>query len=274
MRIFCLLLLLICSFTFAQDEEAIQSIFFDFDKFDIREDQQIEFQKFIATIDTSKVESVQIFGYCDDRGKDAYNYDLSTKRATTIKDTLNKYGIKNKVIISIEGKGRILIDEDLETNIPAARSKNRRVDVLINFKPTQNEKRITPEQYTMLKKDAVVGDVITLDKVLFDRGSSKLTTSAKKELDKIAIRLHRYPNIELEIQGHVCCTPSYQKEAVDSATKKRELSVNRAKAVYNYLISRRVNSKRLVYKGYGNTMPIGKSSEQDRRVELLITKVE
>jgi outer membrane protein OmpA-like peptidoglycan-associated protein len=274
MRFLTYLFFLTISISYAQEEEAIQSIFFDFDKFDIREDQQKIFKTFIATIDTSKVESVQIFGYCDDRGKDAYNYDLSTKRATTVKDSLNKYGVKNKVIISIEGKGRILIDEDLESNIPAARSKNRRVDVLINFKPLLKEKRTIPENYTMLKKDVIVGDVITLDKVLFDRGSSKLTTSAKKELDKIAIRLHRYPNIELEVQGHVCCTPEFQKEAVDIATKKRELSVNRAKAVYKYLISRRVNAKRMIYNGYGNTRPLGKASELDRRVELVITKVE
>lgn len=86
--------------------------------------------------------------------------------------------------------------------------------------------------------------------------------------------MHRFPKIELEVQGHICCTPSYQKEAVDKDTKKRELSVNRAKAVYKYLISRRVNENRLIYNGYGNTQPLGGSTDQDRRVELVITKVE
>ncbi len=260
--------------SYAQDDEVIQSIYFDFDKFDIRKDQQKELQKFIKTIDTAKVESIQIFGYCDDRGKDAYNYDLSTKRANTIKDTLLLKGIKNKIIVSIEGKGSIVIDEDLESNVPEIRSKNRRVDVLINFKPLLKEKRTKPENYTVLRKDVIVGDKITLDKVFFDRGSSRLTTSAKKELDKIAIKMHRFPKIQLEVQGHICCTPSYQKEAIDKDTRKRELSVNRAKSVYKYLISRRVNEKRLIYNGYGNTQPLGNSTEQDRRVELVITKIE
>lgn len=262
--------------SFAQEtpeDEVIQSIYFDFDKFEIRNDQQKVLNKFITTIDTTRIETVQIFGYCDDRGKDAYNYDLSTKRANTIKDTLLLHGIKKKIIVSIQGKGSIFIDEDLENNIPEARSKNRRVDILINFKPLET-KRKTVSNFTTLRKDVIVGDKITLDKVLFDRGSSKLTISAKKELDKIAIKLHRFPKIQLEVQGHICCTPSFQKEAVDKDTKKRELSINRAKAVYKYLISRRINAKRLIYNGYGNTKPLGKSTELDRRVELVITKIE
>lgn len=273
MRSLKYLFLLIFMTSFAQEDEILQSIYFDFDKFDLRKDQQKELQKFIKTIDTSIVESIQISGYCDDRGKDAYNFDLSTKRANTIKDTLLLNGIKSKIIVSIQGKGSIMIDEDLESNVPEVRSKNRRVDVLVNFKPPI-VKRTKPENYTILRKDVIVGDKITLDKVFFDRGSSRLTTSAKKELDKIAIRMHRFPKIELEVQGHICCTPSYQKEAVDKDTKKRELSVNRAKAVYKYLISRRVNEKRLIYNGYGNTKPLGGSTDQDRRVELVITKIE
>lgn len=258
--------------SFAQEDEVIQSIYFDFDKFDIRIDQQKELQKFIKAIDTSKVESIQISGYCDDRGKDAYNFDLSTKRANIIRDTLLLNGIKNKIIVSIQGKGSIMIDEDLESNIPEIRSKNRRVDVVVNFKPPLI-KRTKPENYTSLRKDVIIGDKITLQNVYFDRGSSKLTLTAKKELDKIAIRMHRFPKIELEVQGHICCTPSYQKEAIDKGTRKRELSVNRAKSVYKYLISRRVNEKRLIYNGYGNTQPLGGSTEEDRRVELVITKI-
>ena len=273
MRFLKYIFLLLFISSYAQEDEMIQSIYFDFDKFDIRKDQQKELHKFIKTIDTTNVESIQIYGYCDDRGKDAYNYDLSTKRANTIKDTLLLNGVKNKIIVSIQGKGSIMIDEDLESNVPEIRSKNRRVDVLVNFKPSK-VKRTKPENYTSLRKDVIVGDKITLQNVYFDRGSSKLTLTAKKELDKIAIRMHRFPKVELEVQGHICCTPSYQKEAVDKATRKRELSINRAKSVYKYLISRRVNEKRLIYNGYGNTQPLGGSTDADRRVELVITKID
>lgn len=175
MRFLTYFFLFITVSSFAQEDEIIQSIYFDFDKYDIRKDQQKELKNFIKIIDTSRVESIQISGYCDDRGKDAYNFDLSTKRANTIKDTLLLNGIKNKIIVSIQGKGSIMIDEDLESNIPEIRSKNRRVDVVVNFKPPVI-KRTKPENYTVLRKDVIVGDKITLDKVFFERGSSQLTT--------------------------------------------------------------------------------------------------
>jgi outer membrane protein OmpA-like peptidoglycan-associated protein len=85
--------------------------------------------------------------------------------------------------------------------------------------------------------------------------------------------LKRYPNIQIEIQGHVCCTPSFHKDAVDIETRKRELSKNRAERVYKFLHSRGIGKVRMTFKGYGNTQPIGKDEQFDRRVELVITKI-
>ena len=127
--------------------------------------------------------------------------------------------------------------------------------------------------YAMKGKNAQEGDRIYLDKLLFDAGSSKLKESSKKELDKITILLKRYPKINVEIQGHVCCTPTFHKEAIDSGTRKRELSKNRAERVYKYLLTRGISKTRLTFKGYGNTQPLNKGSEYDRRVELVITKI-
>ena len=271
-RLFFLFFLLFSVVSFAQEEEEVHSIFFEFDKFNLKTEQADAVVAFVSKIDTARIESVQIFGYCDDRGKDQYNYTLSTNRANTVKDKLIEKGIKSKIIITLEGKGRIMLDEDMQTNIPEARSKNRRVDVVVNFKPIVIEDLKIPGVYSTIKKDRIVGDRIYLDHVLFERGSSQLTYKAKKELDRIALELHKYKNIHFEIQGHVCCTPTFQKEAVDRDTKKRELSINRAKRVYNYFLMKRISKTRMSFKGYGNTQSLKKGSTLDRRVELLITK--
>lgn len=273
-RLFSLLFLLFSFVSFAQEDEEVHSIFFEFDKYNLKEEQANAVVAFVSKIDTSRIESVQIFGYCDDRGKDAYNYTLSTNRANTVKDKLIEKGIKSKIIITLEGKGRIMLDEDMQTNVPEARSKNRRVDVVVNFKPIVIEDLKIPGVYSSIKKDRIVGDRIYLDHVLFERGSSQLTYKAKKELDRIALELHKYKNIHFEIQGHVCCTPTFQKEAIDRDTKKRELSTNRAKRVYNYFLMKRISKTRMTFKGYGNTQSLKKGSTLDRRVELLITKNE
>jgi len=91
-------------------------------------------------------------------------------------------------------------------------------------------------------------------------------------LDKIAEILQRNKAIEFVIRGHVCCTPNDYKDAIDRATKERKLSLNRAKNVFRYLISKNVNSLRMTYKGLGNQFPLGKGDDYDRRVEFLITK--
>jgi outer membrane protein OmpA-like peptidoglycan-associated protein len=271
-RFLSILFFVFSCFTFGQEEEEVHSIFFEFDKFNLKTEQADAVVTFVSKIDTSRIESVQIFGYCDDRGKDAYNYTLSTNRANTVKNKLIERGIKSKIIITLEGKGRIMLDEDMQTNVPEARSKNRRVDVVVNFKPIVIEDLKIPGVYSTIKKDRIVGDRIYLDHVLFERGSSQLTYKAKKELDRIALELHKYKNIHFEIQGHVCCTPTFQKEAVDRDTKKRELSINRAKRVYNYFIMKRISKTRMTFKGYGNTQSLKRGSTLDRRVELLITK--
>ncbi|WP_298397440.1 OmpA family protein [Flavobacterium sp.] len=262
--------LLFFGFVSAQ-EEAVFSVYFEFDKFSLDEKQAKDVVNFIKNTDSTRIESIQIFGYTDDIGKEAYNFKLSTNRATTIQSKLTENGVKNKIIVTIEGKGRILIDDDIVDNLPEKRSKNRRVDVVLNLK--ELPKLVLPGFYNMIQKNHVIGDHIYLENILFDKGSSHLTTKAKSELDKVALLCLRYKNIEFEIQGHVCCTPPNQKEAIDKDTKKRQLSTNRAQSVFKYLAFRRVPKNRMTFKGYGNTVPLGKEPEYDRRVELVITKI-
>ena len=252
-------------------EEIVHSVYFEFDKYSFDEKQAKEVVDFIKNSDSTRIESVQIYGYTDDIGKDAYNYKLSSNRANTIQHKLLENGITNKIIVTIEGKGRILIDDDIVENLPEKRSKNRRVDVVLNLKPLP--KIEIPGFYKTVQKKHVIGDHIYLENLLFDRGSSKLTFKAKAELDKIARSLLKYKNLQFEVQGHVCCIPPNQKEAIDRDTKKRQLSINRSEAVYKYLVFKKIDKKRMTFKGYGNTVPLGKGAEYDRRVELVITKI-
>jgi outer membrane protein OmpA-like peptidoglycan-associated protein len=269
-RFLKLLPLLFCGLVYAQ-EEKVQSVYFGSGKFNLDEKQGQEVIDFIRNTDSTRIESVEIFGYTDDIGKEAYNYKLSTNRATTIKNKLVASGITSKIIVTIEGKGRIMIDDDIVENLPEKRSKNRRVDLVLNLKPLP--KIELPGFYTSIQSKHIVGDHIYLENLLFERGSSKLTFQAKTQLDAISRHLMKNKKLEFEIQGHVCCTPPYQKEAIDRETRKRNLSQNRAESVYKYLVFKKIAKSRMTFKGYGNTVPLGKGSEYDRRVELVVTKI-
>ena len=264
-RVLKFLPILIFGFLQAQ-KEVISSVYFEFDKFNLDEKQGNAIIDFIKKTDSSRIENIEIFGYTDDIGKEDYNFKLSTKRADIIQQKLAISGIKTKIIITIEGKGKVLINDNTNANLPEIRSKNRRVDVVINLKSV-------PKTYAQLQENHVVGDKIYLQNVLFASGSSKLTDATQKELERIATLILKYKNLEFEIQGHVCCTPPNQTEAVDIDTKKRSLSKNRAEAVYIFFISKQISKDRMTFRGYGSTVPRGKGQEYDRRVELKITKI-
>lgn len=272
-RVFLYILVCFSSLIFSQ-EEIVYSIYFDFDKSQIKDEKKIDLINFIKEYDSTRIESIQIFGYCDDIGNDTYNIKLSNERAEKVKNTLIENGIKQKIIVTIEGKGRVLIEDDLETNLPAARQKNRRVDVWIIFKKSKVADLRIPGVYTEFKDKMIVGDRIYLEKLYFEQGSSRLTEKARGELNKIVRQLYKFKKYHVEIQGHVCCTPKRHKEAIDIDSKKRELSKNRAKSVYNFLVMRDIKKERLTHIGKGNLEPLGKDPQMDRRVELVITKVE
>ncbi len=104
--------------------------------------------------------------------------------------------------------------------------------------------------------------------VLFGFDQSNLSSSAQKTLDDLIIILKRYPDTDLEIQGH---TDNKGTEKYNQA-----LSERRASTVSNYLSSHGIPLERLSTIGYGLTKPkysndTEEGRAQNRRVEFLIT---
>jgi outer membrane protein OmpA-like peptidoglycan-associated protein len=113
------------------------------------------------------------------------------------------------------------------------------------------------------------GIVVELsDKVLFDFDKSNLNQSAQNSLDKIIIVLNKYPETNIEIQGHT--------DNKGSNSYNQKLSVKRATSVSDYLTSKNIKSSRLSVKGFGEEAPkyandTEEGRTQNRRVEFLIT---
>ena len=264
----CRALFLFFIYNLSAQQKPIETIYFEFDKYDLTPNQTEIVTNFIKSIDTSKVESIQIYGYCDDRGTDDYNFRLSNNRANTIQNLLVSAGFNQSKVVILEGKGRVLLKPDTVENLPETRSKNRRVDLIV-VKRNSFGKGV----YTSFKDNLKVGDKIYLQNILFDIGSAKLTVTSKKELDKVAETLQNQKNIQFEIRGHVCCTPEIYSDGIDKDTKERRLSWNRAKTVFNYLATKKISKNRMTYLGCGNKYPLGRGDAFDRRVEFVITKI-
>ncbi len=101
--------------------------------------------------------------------------------------------------------------------------------------------------------------------VQFDTGKSTLKSESKVVLDQIAQIMRDNPSYSLNISGHT--------DSVGDAIKNLNLSESRAKACYDYLISKGIDSNRLSYVGFGETRPIASNEtasgkRQNRRVEF------
>ena len=96
---------------------------------------------------------------------------------------------------------------------------------------------------------------------------------SKKLLNTIAKILSRRSDVYFTIEGHVCCTNG-SRDAIDGKTKKRNLSYARAKYVYDYLSNKGISKRRMKFMGMQRKFPLGGPQRLDRRVELLVTKID
>jgi outer membrane protein OmpA-like peptidoglycan-associated protein len=106
------------------------------------------------------------------------------------------------------------------------------------------------------------------EKILFAFSKFDLGDPAKNNLNKLVTILNKYPNTNIEIQGH---TDSRGTEEYNMG-----LSLRRADAVRDYLRSQGIAATRMTTRGFGesaaaysNDTPEGMA--QNRRVEFLIT---
>lgn len=270
------LVILFTNILLAQDEFK-HVVYFDTDQYVVPSTEKNRILLFIQELREIEVEKIEIFGFCDDRGTDNYNQILSQQRADAIKAIFSNNRIEESRITNVDGRGEILLNIVHENDLNAIRGLNRKVEIIVkpltkiiepievvDLKPNDNDK--------LIKDDVKVGDKILLKNLLFKVNYSYLEPESKKILENIAKELMVRDDVHFIIQGHVCCTEN-GRDAVDRRTRKRNLSVARAKHVYDYLARKGVSKSRMKYVGLRRKFPLGKGEKLDRRVEILVTHI-
>ncbi|MCF8461820.1 MAG: OmpA family protein [Flavobacteriales bacterium] len=112
----------------------LERIYFDFDKFDIRDESVVELNKLLVFLDKNTNVVVEIAGHTDSRGLDDYNQKLSLNRAKSVVAWLKKRKILSKQMVS-KGYGEtkpIAPNENPDgTDNPNGRQMNRRIELTI-----------------------------------------------------------------------------------------------------------------------------------------------
>ncbi|MFN6946747.1 MAG: OmpA family protein [Cytophagaceae bacterium] len=119
------------------------------------------------------------------------------------------------------------------------------------------EKTFDPVSLDIYLQPAKTGSSIVLKNIYFETNSYQLEDKSKTELNKIVKFLKGNSNIKIEFEGHT--------DDIGSEKANQELSLKRAKSVYDYVQSQGIPANRISYKGYGKTKPVAPNDSEENR---------
>ena len=111
----------------------LSTIYFDFDKYNIRKDSEIEIQKVIAAMEKYSSLKIKVNSHTDSRGKDSYNLMLSQKRAESTVNYMIAKGIAKERLLD-EGFGETKLMNKCSNGVKCSATDhelNRRSEFII-----------------------------------------------------------------------------------------------------------------------------------------------
>ena len=294
MKTYFLLLLILISMITCHAQEQF-TLYFESNKFELNSKENEKLNAWISDNKNNKI--VAIHGFTDEDGTNGFNDTLAQKRVNCIFNS-----VKNQIKIREDFKTRSFGEsfnqfndkaENRRVNIYYILEKNIvREDEILGIKKEIVEDKPKPEIFypeklvfenpngtksefkldrAFMKKvgEAKTGEKLKIDNLNFVINTFGVVQESRGKLYELLLVLQKNPSLKIEIQGHLCCMP------VD----RTDLSTQRAKAIYNFLIANDVSLARLSYKGFGSSDPIYPLPEKDekeraanRRVEILIVE--
>jgi outer membrane protein OmpA-like peptidoglycan-associated protein len=233
---------------------------------------------------------ISIIGYADYLATEDYNLKLSEQRAVNVKQYLQSQGIRESQVKLLIGKGEI---HRQDTFSREGMPTDRKVEIVMEYHKPKPIKK-TGEDTTIVmqpwKKALPIpttadpgfdimqietGSTFILKNIYFPMGRHFPKSESFAELDKLLEAMKENPQLRIQIEGHVCCI-SNVPDAYDLDSRDMDLSVNRARFIYEYLRARNISADRLNYIGYGKSRPIvadeqtAEEAAMNRRVEIRI----
>ncbi|MCF0054962.1 OmpA family protein [Dyadobacter sp. CY356] len=108
-----------------------------------------------------------------------------------------------------------------------------------------------------------------LNHLFFEQSKFNILPSSFEELDSLAASLKAEPNLKIELRGYT--------DKIGPADKNLILSIDRVKAVKQYLVSKGIDPIRIRTRGFGDTQRVytGQDTElrmKNRRVEIVFVR--
>ncbi|MDO9187317.1 MAG: PorP/SprF family type IX secretion system membrane protein [Bacteroidia bacterium] len=224
---------------------------------------------------------IEISGHTDNTGPVENNERLSRVRAKAVHDylisnggdkkriTYKGYGSRQPIASNDTKEGRKLnrrtefqvLKVAPEYSISSGNAKESLTKILETPRPKSND---------TTSQALEVGKRIIANNISFDVSETSLQKESFVALDVFVKLMKDIPSLEIEVSGHT--------DNLGSSRTNQELSVQRAKAVLDYIASKGIDKNRMTYKGYGSSDPIESNStiegrKKNRRIEFEIVKV-
>jgi outer membrane protein OmpA-like peptidoglycan-associated protein len=290
-QIITVFILLITANIFAQEQ---LNLYFDSNKFELAKKEENKLNQWILANNNNKI--VAVHGFTDEDGTISFNDTLAQKRVdfifNIVKDQIKiredfktlSFGEKFNQSDNKAENRKVTIYYILEKDIPREneilglkpevaveelpRPEIEYPEKLVFENPNGTKSELKLDRVFMNKMNkAKPGEKLKIENLNFIINTFAVVNESRGKMYELLLVLQNNPQLKIEIQGHLCCMPN----------DRLDLSTQRAKAIYNFLVTNQIYPPRLSYKGFGSTQPIYPLPEKseteraaNRRVEILI----
>lgn len=297
MKFRCLFLLLVLCRGIVQSQATTDTllIHFDYNQSLITPRSAVKLDSFLLANPAATITQVTLTGHCDFIGSHIYNDALSQQRVQAAKAYLGSKGLPSSLFGQEAAQGKRMPLNRAATD--AARAMNRRVELVFvkqgiaQVAPAPKaEREVEPEQpveqalprpairpaLAELIKDTATkaGSTLVLPNMNFVPGRHYLLQESYPVLQELLKVMQDHPSLQIEIHGHICCLSG--GDGPDNDLGTNNLSVERAKAIYDYLVNAGIAPARMSYKGFGSSRKLFPAERtpmemsKNRRVEIKI----
>mgnify|MGYP006287987393 CR=1 FL=1 len=228
---------------------------FELDAFTLSPAEKDKVDSLLSLVPFTVVKEVAIYGHTDSLASVEYNRSLSKRRVQSILAYLVYQGLDPlKVKADYYGEER-----PKYSNAPEERFRNRRCELYFIIDPS----RLPPPEQKLTDLPFATGDKVRIPQLNFVGNQPIPMPESFSSLEDLLRVMEQYPDLRIELHGHVCCGNDH------------ELSVERAKMVYAFLVGNGIDPARMSYEGFSNTQPLfpertEKEKALNRRVEVYV----
>jgi outer membrane protein OmpA-like peptidoglycan-associated protein len=286
---FTLLFSFVVSCVFAQEQV---SFFFESNKFVLQKNELSKLNQWL--IANKEVKVIGVYGYCDEEGSVGYNDTLAKNRIdyvfTILKNkvkiredfktrnfgklhTLSTIKAENRKVIlyyilpkDFPNEAKIIAEKNII--VEKIKPKIKFSDVYVYENPDGSTANIKIDTVFMKKVSlANVGEKLKLESMNFFVDTFAIMPQSRSVMFELLTVMKSCPDLKIQIQGHICCVKN----------DVRDLSTQRAKAIYKFLEYNGIEKSRMSFVGYASTKPLyplpektEEEREANRRVEIEI----